>query len=406
MLSHAKSVALGGVLLLAACGGGEPGPPPFPLEGDAVVLWEALTGSRTADDALAAVGRSGGWPIPTSEGFLFALRDGGLGPYRVESPSGAFASATLEPRAGLAWALVPIATPDGATYRFATRFGDPFPDPFARRITWAAGLEVGLVQASAPHLERWFGLGDVAVPARTLRVWVPGGAATHFLYAHDGQNLFTPSAPYGGWRLQDAAGPATLVVGIDNSSARLDEYTQVADDLGSGPLGGGAAPYADFVEATVRPFIEARYGIPQRTGIMGSSLGGLLAVYQALRHPGAYDFVASLSGTLGWGSIGPSAHAETILEAYGALAACPDATFYLDSGGGPGTGCVDLDLDGIRDDGANAADNYCENEQMKEILESLGCGGRLHYTYAPGAPHNEGSWRTRSPAILAIFEAL
>jgi hypothetical protein len=177
-------------------------------------------------------------------------------------------------------------------------------------------------------------------------------------------------------------------------------------ERGAGDVGGRAGAYADYVAGTVRPFVEARYGTPLRSGVLGSSLGGLLAYDQALRHPGAYDFVASLSGTMGWGSIGPGSHAQTMIEAYAALGACPDATLYLDSGGGPGSGCVDSDQDGIRDDAPDASDNYCENDQLRSVLEALGCGAALHYVWAQGAAHNEAAWRGRSPAILAIFEAL
>jgi hypothetical protein len=372
-----------------------------PAEGDAIIFQRILDGALEAMDGLVQIAQSDGLPIATSQGFLFAVPDAGNGPYQLTSPNGRFAPVTMKMEAGVAWAIVPIADPDGAEYACATAFGDPFYDPLNRHVRYAGTRHVSLVRSSAPHMERWPGVGDATIPARTLRVWVqPGQVPTHFMYAHDGQNLFDPGANYGGWRLQDAAGPSTLVVGIDNSPDRVAEYTPVVDLL---TLGGSGLAYADFVEETVRPFVESRYGIPLRRAVMGSSLGGVIAYAQELRHPGVYDLVASLSGTMGWGSI--SMHEPTIIEQYAALAQCPDTAFYLDSGGGPGSGCVDSDLDGIVDDAADAEDNYCENVQLREVLETLGCA-EVTYAWAAGREHSEAAWRDRAPAIFDLFEAM
>jgi hypothetical protein len=403
-----RSIALAVAGLVAACGGGGVHPPSqLPPEGDALILQQVLDGRLDPHEGLVAVAHAGGWPIATSQGFLFAIEDAGLGPYQLEAAGGVFPTATLRSEAGIAWAIVPVAGPEGVTYGYRTRFGDPVPDPWARRVAFAGGATLPLVRGvTGAHVERWPEVGDGVVGARTLFVWVPADPPDRALYAHDGQNLFDPAAPFAGWRLDLAAGPATLVVGIASTPDRILDYTPVTDDLGGGPLGGGAAAYADFVHDTVRPFVEARYGAVPTVGLIGSSLGGLVTWYQALRHPGAWDFVASLSGTMGWGSIGATVHHQTIIEAWAALAACPDGSFYLDSGGGPGSGCVDSDGDGIMDDAPDAVDNYCENAQLKAVAEGLGCGARLTYAWAPNASHNEAAWKARSAAILDLFEAL
>ena len=390
--------------LLAGCGSTPPpAGPQVPAEGDAVIVQKVLDGQLDPDTGLANVARSSGWPIHTSQGYLFATRDQGQGPYSLESPAGAFAPVEMKTAGGLAWALVQIASPDGVEYVFHAAQAAASSDPLARYFTYSGISTLSFVVLTGKHLERWPGIGDAKIPARTLRMLVPAGSPTHTMYAHDGQNLFGPS-PFGGWRLQDAAGPTTLVVGIDNTPDRIAEYTAVDDVIGSQTLGGKGLDYADYVEKTVRPFIEARYGQTPHVGVMGSSLGGLISYVIKRRYPASYELVASLSGTMGWGSIGAGIHHQTEIEAWAALGSCPEGDFYIDSGGGPGSGCVDGDGDGIQDDTADSGDNYCENVQLRDTLTALGCGPRVDYVFSSGASHQEGAWRARSPGIFQLFE--
>jgi predicted alpha/beta superfamily hydrolase len=189
------------------------------------------------------------------------------------------------------------------------------------------------------------------------------------------------------------------------ATARFAEYTPVTDVISGQTAGGSGGAYADFVQNTVRPFIEAKYGHAQRNGVIGSSLGGVIAYYQVLRYGASWDFAASLSGTMGWGSIGAGVHNATIIDDFNALSpGCFGATFYLDSGGGPGSGCVDSDGDGIQDDSATASDNYCENVQLEGVMQAQSCA--VHYRWVSGAQHNEAAWRARAPAAVALFESL
>lgn len=412
MRATLSTISVAALLALAACEGSEsstPDGPKVPAEGDAVIFQRILDGELDPAEGLLQIAQSDGLPIATSEGFVFAILDQGRGPFTLSSFNGRFPATAARIDRGVAWALVPVPDPVGARFDWASSTAGAVLDPLSRHVRYVVPNppsepvnQIQLVRPDGPHVERWPGVGDAKITRRTLRVWVPAEPPTHFMYAHDGQNLFNMVTPFGSWRLHEAAGPSTLVVGIDNSSDRVAEYTGFTD---LGGAGGRGDDYADLVQDTVIPFVEARYGTPEVRGVMGSSLGGVISYHHALRHPGTFAFVASLSGTMGWGSI--TEHNPTPVEQWGALAACPaGVTFYLDSGGDAGSGCADSDGDGIEDDTPDSDDNWCENAQMRDVLETL-CGAQaVHYLTAPGYPHSENSWRLRSPAILDLFEAL
>jgi hypothetical protein len=241
-----------------------------------------------------------------------------------------------------------------------------------------------------------------------VRALVPAGAITHVLYAHDGQNLFHPDdqTMFGSWHIEQSVPPGVLVIGIDNTGARMDEYTHVADWIPDA-VGGRADDYARLVEEEVRPLVRRWYGEPGPVGVMGSSLGGLVSLYMADRNPAAWDFVASLSGTLGWGSIGENGSDgdDTILDLWRG-AGHRSLVVYLDSGG-DGAVCADSDGDGVEDD-VDGGDNYCETAQMHALLLDEGYqeGADLFYVFDDGAAHNEPAWAGRVGAILSRFAAL
>lgn len=350
------------------------------------------------DGTLLAKSAEGGWPLPLAEGHLFVSTFPEL--TKVAGDHDAWAGTAMNPDQGFSWIVLQVPPnehyklTDGATYAA---------DPWSRSYTYDEFGEMSLVGPTDAHLDRWFGLGDAANEPRTVRVWVPTEAPTHVLYVHDGQNLFDPEAFWGGWHLQDSAPPAMLLVGIDNTAARMDEYTHVEDVLSGQTLGGAADAYADYLENVVRPLVATRYGEPARVGTMGSSLGGLVSLHIADRYPGEYDFAASLSGTLGWGSIG--ANNETMIERYAAHGH-QGTELYVDSGGFGD--CFDGDGDGIEDDDPNAGDNYCENVQFADVLRGVGYADNvdLFYYWEPNAEHNEAEWAARVFRPLDLFADL
>jgi hypothetical protein len=387
-------------------GGGASGAGGAAPTGDARTIQRALAGEIAAEAALAEIALSDGFPIAVAGGFLFARLDDGAGPYTLAGDFNGWSPQAMELSSKLYFVVVDIPEPDGKKYKLGNGESELSADPYARRYLYDALGEISLVRASVPHLERFPGVSSSSIPARTVRVWVGSASPTHHLYAHDGQNLFDPEGPFGGWRLDTAVKDTTLVVGIDNGGAlRMDEYTHVPDVIEGQSLGGKGDEYSDFVRDVVRPLIQAHYGAPAKTGVMGSSLGGLISFHQALENPDGWDFAASLSGTFGWGSIG--AQNETLIERW-ENAPKLSTKLYLDSGGGPGSGCVDSDGDGTNDDAPDSADNYCETLQLRDLLDASGYvfDEQLFHWYEPGAAHDEAAWAARVFRPVQIFEAL
>jgi predicted alpha/beta superfamily hydrolase len=151
---------------------------------------------------------------------------------------------------------------------------------------------------------------------RTLTVHLPPGYGRErrrypVLYMHDGQNVFDDDrAAFGvSWRAAETADRLAvekrirpvILVGIDNTPQRLDEYGPWADPTHGG--GGRADDYAAFVLDEVKPFIDRTYRtLPGRadTGVCGSSMGGLVSLMMAWRNSGEIGLCAVMSPSLWW----------------------------------------------------------------------------------------------------------
>ena len=153
--------------------------------------------------------------------------------------------------------------------------------------------------------------------ARRVLVYLPTdyvaqpGRRYPVLYLHDGQNAFDDATSYGGeWGIdetldqlrkagQDATG--SIVVAVDNGNEfRSDEYIPWRSEAlkGQPHPGGQGSAYVDFLVLTLKPYVDAHYRTrPEaaHTSIAGSSLGGLISVYAALKYPRVFGEVGAFS---------------------------------------------------------------------------------------------------------------
>ena len=147
---------------------------------------------------------------------------------------------------------------------------------------------------------------------RKRRIWIylPKGyieSKKHYpvMYLQDGQNLFDElTSAFGDeWGVDEcldsliAKGkPASIVVGIDNGGAtRMNEYNPYEfiwkDSTTTKTFAPQGDEYLSFMVKTLKPFIDKHYRtLPSKenTIIAGSSMGGLIAYYAAIKYPGVY----------------------------------------------------------------------------------------------------------------------
>jgi len=132
----------------------------------------------------------------------------------------------------------------------------------------------------------------------TKKIWIhlPEGYATtvkkkfSVIYMHDAQNLFDAKTSFvGEWNVDeklDSLKAQVIVVGIEHGNEkRIEELTPYKNEKYGG---GNAYNYVDFIVKTLKPYIDKNYRTktkPKNTIIMGSSLGGLVSYYAAVKYP-------------------------------------------------------------------------------------------------------------------------
>lgn len=145
---------------------------------------------------------------------------------------------------------------------------------------------------------------------RRRRIWIylPKDYATTkkkypVLYMQDGQNVFDAATSYSGeWGVDEYLDTIknqceeSIVVAIDNGlNKRMNEYNPWDfQNFGKGE----GEEYVDFLVQTLKPHIDAHFRTlksKKNTSIAGSSMGGLISLFAALKYPKVFGSVGVFS---------------------------------------------------------------------------------------------------------------
>ena len=236
------------------------------------------------------------------------------------------------------------------------------------------------------------------VAPRDVLVWLPPGYAAEpkrrypVLYCHDGNNMLDDSTSFvGEWKLDETAAGLIaekriepfIAVCVYNTGARIAEYTPVADSQGRGGKGGD---YARFLLEELKPAIDKSYRTakdPARTGVLGSSLGGLISLAIGFDHPQAFGLVGAVSPSVWWAD-------EAIIKR--AALAPKSLRVWLDIGTAEG----DSPLGSSRTEhGVGATRDALLKAGLPE--------SQVHFEVIEGAHHNEAAWSSRLDRILEFL---
>ncbi len=229
---------------------------------------------------------------------------------------------------------------------------------------------------------------------RKLYIYLPTETAkkkqTHFpvLYMFDGHNVFFDShATYGkSWGLGnylDYTDTPLIVAAIECShldGARLSEYAPYSFHYpGIGTYTGQGEKTMDWIIHSLKPWIDDRYPtLPDRihTMICGSSMGGLMSLYAAVRHNDVFSRAAALSPCV---MFSPE-DLDTLLKT---AELKTDTVIYMDYG--------EKEL-------ATVKTAPVRFRKVTDIL--LKRGVQLTSRIIPGGEHCEASWERQIPFFL------
>jgi len=227
------------------------------------------------------------------------------------------------------------------------------------------------------------------------------------LYMQDGQNIFDDVMSYvGEWGADEAAeslakqGFECIIVAIPNGGkARMREYgpwsretspretspreTSPRTSKQWGTLNSQGEAYVDYVAKTVKPLIDQSFRTRPSapfTGIGGSSMGALIALYAALTRPTVFGYCLAMSPSI-WFGFG---------KLFDVVRVTPKTKtrFYMDMG--------QRETPEEKSSGM-----LMDARQMHALLHAQHFD--VAYIEDSEGIHHESSWRCRFPAALEWF---
>jgi enterochelin esterase-like enzyme len=240
---------------------------------------------------------------------------------------------------------------------------------------------------------------------RLLRVWLPPGydepsnrgRRYPVFYLNDGQNLFESATSFNGveWQVDETGDrliregtvPPMIIVGMDNAAReRIREYMPHRS-LHPVMLRVCGTRYPSFLFKEVIPFIARNYHVasgPENTGLGGSSLGALIALYTVAVRPGTIGRLLLESPSL-WASN------RQLIRQSRTVKRWPERVFLA-------TGTAEA---GRKDKDQSMVDDVRE---LAAILRRAGLNDqRLKLVLDEGACHHESAWARRFPEALAFL---
>lgn len=214
------------------------------------------------------------------------------------------------------------------------------------------------------------------------------------VYFNDGQNVFDErTANYGEWHADETLemlageGIEAIAVAVPNSPARMDEYNPWRGPHPWNPgsdMGGRGETYLEWLVGSVMPLVDRSFPTSaerEATGIIGSSMGGLISLYALMFVPRSFGFAGVLSPSVRWND-----YAAIRMIEEGKL---PSGRIHLDMGGAEWAGAID------------------DSRRLRDTLVSVGWreGHDLQYVEDHPGGHNEGAWSWRLPEALRFLLA-
>ncbi len=243
-----------------------------------------------------------------------------------------------------------------------------------------------------------FTLNSTNLASRTIRVYLPRGYNENptkrypVLYMHDGQNLFLGMGMFGCWYADTNANALirfgkmreTIIVGVDNSSDRLCEYSPPQPACTNACTTPRGDKYAALLVNELKPIIDATYRtLPDadNTGVLGSSMGGLISAWLGWSHSETYHKIGAMSSSF-WDCYPiPSPDSKRSIR------------IYLDSGNYDAQGTI------------GSSDSLLDTVAERDNLIKNGCTFNvdLDHTIGYGQWHNEQWWDVRSPRCFTFL---
>ncbi|MCH4823624.1 alpha/beta hydrolase-fold protein [Gramella lutea] len=195
------------------------------------------------------------------------------------------------------------------------------------------------------------------------------------IYMHDAQNLFDNKTSFvGEWQVDeklDSIGePEAIIVGIEHGGEnRINELTPYPHEKYGG---GNADSYLEFIVYDLKPHIDKTYRTqpgPENTGIFGSSLGGLVSFYAALKYPDTFSKIGVYSPSF-WFN-------EKIYEYVKNAELNLNSKFYFLAGT------------------AESEEMLPDVDRMVKILKEKGINSsNIKKSFIEGGEHNEALWKS------------